>query len=370
MGVEQVLTNWARSHRFAGSGDRSAIRDLVFDVVRRRRSCALAGGGEDGRALVLGHLRQNGADPALTFTGEGYAPPPLSAVELGYASPLQHMGAENIGGRLDWPDWLLEETRRSLGADTEAVLEVSRERAPIFLRVNIGKVSREAAQHALSDAGIDSVPHPDVKTALMVQGTPRGLKACAPWRDGWVELQDAASQAVVVDLPLLDGMRVLDFCAGGGGKTLAMAGCARLKLFAHDAAPERMRDLPARAARAGVRVETVQTPEDLAPFDLVLADVPCSGSGSWRRAPEGKWRLTPEMLSELVTTQDGILDRAASLAEGFLAYSTCSVFHIENRGRIDDFLRRNPAWSLVRDRKFLPGPLGDGFYFALMKNYG
>ncbi len=365
--AEQVLTHWARTHRFAGSGDRSAIRDLVFDILRCRRSSALAGGGEDGRSLMIGHLRLQDIDPATMFTGERYAPAPLTVEETEDRDAPARLRAADIGARLDWPDWLLPDTRRSLGDGMEAVLEASRQRAPVFLRVNTALASRAEAQRALAADGIDCTPHPDVDTALVVEGTPKGLKGCAPWQEGWIELQDASSQAVVAELPLRDDMRVLDLCAGGGGKTLAMAGRAQATLYAHDAAPGRMRDLPVRAARAGARVTLVDRPEKAAPFDLVLADVPCSGSGSWRRAPEGKWRLTPGMLDDLVATQDSILERAADLSGRFIGYVTCSVLDVENRQRVDGFLRRHPGWRELVERRFLPGPKGDGFYLCVLE---
>jgi 16S rRNA (cytosine967-C5)-methyltransferase len=164
---------------------------------------------------------------------------------------------------------------------------------------------------------------------------------------------------------------VLDFCAGGGGKTLALAARADLLLWAHDADLARLRDLPVRAERAGVDVELVdlQGVAQAAPFDLVLLDVPCSGSGSWRRSPEGKWRLTPDALEHLLSTQDAILDQAAELVaeNGALAYVTCSILRQENRARIDGFLDRHPDWRLLRDRQFLPGAPGDGFYLAVLE---
>lgn len=185
---------------------------------------------------------------------------------------------------------------------------------------------------------------------------------------GWVELQDAASQAVVDHLPVSKGQRVLDFCAGGGGKTLAVAARIGTQVFAHDSAPDRMQDLPVRAVRAGADIQILET-EQLShaeKFDVVFCDAPCSGSGAWRRAPDGKWSLTEERLSELNTIQDDILDQAADLVKetGVLVYATCSVLSEENSERSQAFVTRNPAWSIVSERTWSLADGSDGFYSA------
>ena len=361
--AEQALVNWARASRFAGSGDRNAIRDLVFDALRCRRSHAVLGGGETGRGLILGGLRAAGVDPAPLFTGEGHAPAPIGPEDAG-AAPT---GA----AALDLPDWIFPRLQQDLGEDLAQIAAAMRHRAPVFLRVNRARSTRDAVQAELAAEGVETRPHPLAETALEVMTNPRKVQTLAAFTEGRVELQDAASQAVVEALPLTESMKVLDYCAGGGGKTLAMAGRAKLRLFAHDADPRRMRDLPARATRAGVRV-TLSQSADLdrqAPFDLVLTDVPCSGSGSWRRAPEGKWLITPEKLENLLKIQSDILDRAAGLvrAGGWLGYATCSLLTAENRGQIDAFLARQPGWSLHQDRRLTPLDGGDGFYVAVLQ---
>jgi 16S rRNA (cytosine967-C5)-methyltransferase len=221
----------------------------------------------------------------------------------------------------------------------------------------------------LDAEGITVQPHALAGTALEVTGNARKVQTSAAYRDGLVELQDAASQAVVEALPLADGMRVLDHCAGGGGKTLAMAARARLRLYAHDIAPRRMADLPERARRAGVAVTLTERPEAAAPYDLVLVDAPCSGSGSWRRDPEGKWALTPGGLDGLLSEQAAILDRVAALVgpKGRLAYATCSLLRAENAGQVDRFLARHPqGWTREVERSFLPVDGGDGFYLCVL----
>lgn len=360
--AEQALVNWARASRYAGSGDRNAVRDIVFDCLRCRRSFAALGGAETGRGLVLGALRQAGTDPAPLFTGEGHAPAILTAADT--------VQAPEGAAALDLPEWLAPQLAADLGADLSAIAEAMRHRAPAFLRVNLARATRAEAMARLAEEGIEAEPHPLSPTALLVTAGARRIAASDAYAQGVVELQDAASQAVVDALPLADGMRVLDYCAGGGGKTLAMAARARLTLAAHDADLRRMRDLPARARRAGVKVALVERPK-AGLYDLILTDVPCSGSGSWRRAPEGKWLLTPEGLGRLVKIQAEILDKAASLLpqSGWLGYATCSVLSVENQAQIAAFLARAQGWSLHAEHQFTPLDGGDGFYVALLQKH-
>lgn len=359
--AEQALTNWGRASRFAGSGDRAAVRDVVFDCLRCRRSFAALGGAETGRGLVLGHLRAAGQDVATLFTGEGHAPKVLTDQDSPQAATAM--------AALDCPDWLETPLRQSLGDDFSSVMAALRARAPVFLRVNLARSDRAQAQAALAACGIETAPHPLADTALEVLAGARKIQTSAPYLEGMVELQDASSQAVVQALPLAEGMRVLDLCAGGGGKTLALAARARLRLFAHDADPRRMRDLPPRAARAGAKVTLTENPEKTAPYDLILTDVPCSGSGSWRRDPEGKWRLTPDRLSDLTTLQARIMDRAAAMLRpgGVLAYATCSLLSVENAAQVAAFVHRHPGWQVEMQRSFNPLQGGDGFFVAVLR---
>lgn len=358
--AEQALTNWGRASRFAGSGDRNAVRDLVYDALRCQRSYAALGGAVSGRGLMLGALRAADTDPSALFTGEGHAPPQVTEAEAGRAP--------SAAEALDLPDWLLPEMARSLGDNLAPVAQALRQRAPVFVRANLARTSRENAIIALQADGIRAEPHDLADSALRVTEGARKIQTSAAYLSGLVELQDAASQAVVAALPLQKGMRVLDHCAGGGGKTLAMAARADLHLFAHDAAAARLRDLPPRAARAGARITLTERPEDHAPFDLILADVPCSGSGSWRRDPMGKWALTPDRLAQIGTIQDSILERLVPMVAptGVLAYATCSLLSIENEDRIAAFLSRHPEWGLMQSRHFTPLSVGDGFFLALL----
>ena len=226
------------------------------------------------------------------------------------------------------------------------------------------------ASAALSSAGIVTRPHPLADTALEVVEGARAIAGSVPYRDGLVELQDAASQAVCTSIPVRNGLTVLDYCAGGGGKTLALAGRAEGVFTCHDLNAQRLKDIPARADRAGVTVR-IAGREDVArqaPYDLVLCDVPCSGSGAWRRSPEGKWSLTPSALDALNDIQDGILAEAARLVarDGVLAYATCSVLRSENEARVARFLAATPGWRCTTERRIGLDAGGDGFYLALL----
>ncbi len=363
--AEKTLTNWARRSRFAGSGDRAAIRDLVFDALRCRRSFGYLGGGDTGRGLMIGALRARGVDPAGFFTGEGYAAAKLPESERG----LRDLAEAPPEVRLDVPDWLYPLFLDALGADTAAVLRFMQGRAPVFLRANLRKADRDTAAGQLQREGISCVPHPLARTALLVETNTRKVSNSKAFRDGLVELQDAASQAVCEALDVPAGARILDYCAGGGGKALALAAQGGVDVFAHDIDPARMRDLPLRAARAGVEIRQLSGSglDRAPPFDLVLCDAPCSGSGAWRRAPEAKWRLTRDQLTRLAQVQAEILDVAAGFVRpgGRLAYATCSLFDAENSGQSAAFLSRHPKWAQVAERRWTPLDGGDGFYLAV-----
>ncbi|MCE8432662.1 RsmB/NOP family class I SAM-dependent RNA methyltransferase [Rhodovulum sulfidophilum] len=369
--AEKLLTTWARQNRFAGSKDRAAIRDHVFDAIRCLRSFAALGGAATGRGLMLGMLRAAGTDPDTVFTGLGHAPAPLGPEERAPGPALADL-PEPVA--CDCPEALERLLRESLGADFRPVMERLRQRAPVFLRVNTRLGDPAAVAARLAGEGIETRPHALSPTALEVVAGARRVHLSRAFAEGLVELQDAASQAVTDMMPLAEGARVLDYCAGGGGKTLAMAARGGARHFAHDAAPQRMRDLPARAERAGVAVQCLDGTAlgEAAPFDLVLCDVPCSGSGAWRRSPEAKWRTTPADLARLTALQEEILDRAAGLVApgGHLAYATCSLLAAENGARIGRFLDAFPGWVLRSERRLTPLDGGDGFYAAVMRRPG
>ncbi|WP_277020250.1 RsmB/NOP family class I SAM-dependent RNA methyltransferase [Paracoccus hibiscisoli] len=355
--AEQALLRWSRANRFAGSGDRAALRDLVFGALRRRDSLAALGGGLSGRGLMVGHAHQAGLPLDAIFTGEGHAPAPLTPQEAApqATDPLPD----------DLPDWLRPDWHRALGAQADAVAQAMTDRAPVWLRVNLAQHDPAAVAEALAAEGIATQPAPDLPSALRVVSGDRLVARSACYRDGLVELQDLSPQRACARLPLAPGMRVLDYCAGGGGKALALA--ARqpdMQVAAHDVTPARMADLPARAGRAGLSIALQARPRG--PYDLVVADVPCSGSGTWRRTPDAKWRLTRARLDELVAVQGRILEQAAVLVApgGSLAYMTCSLLEAENGAQIDGFLAANPGFREGDRQTWTPLDGGDGFFMA------
>ncbi|MDZ7904807.1 MAG: RsmB/NOP family class I SAM-dependent RNA methyltransferase [Cypionkella sp.] len=377
--AEGALTAWGRASRFAGSGDRHAVRDLVFDALRCKRSFAAQGGGMTGRGLILGGLRAGGADVAAIealFNGQGHAPHGIG--------PADEARRPVAGEAMDLPDWLLPELARSV-ADVGQFAAALIARAPVFLRVNRAKTTLLALQTELAAHGVQTQLVPYLQDALQVVDGARKLSATNALQHGLAELQDAASQSIVAAISLPKSGRILDFCAGGGGKTLNIA--AQLSdsksviLQAYDALPRRMIDLPARAARANAAVQILQTLPDFSDFgtktngyDLILTDVPCSGSGSWRRDPMGKWALTAQKLDEVLALQARILDQAAAMVSpsGQLAYSTCSVLNCENEDQIASFLQRNSRFKCRKMQRFGLGNLaqdttgGDGFFLAIM----
>ena len=232
--------------------------------------------------------------------------------------------------------------------------------------MNAARSDRGAAQAALAQEGIETRAHPLASCALEVAGSPGRLRQTRAWTSGIVELQDAASQAVVEDLGPLDGLRVLDYCAGGGGKALALA-ARGARVSAHDADPRRMGDIGPRAARAGTPVAVLDGPPPGGPgYEVVLCDAPCSGSGAWRRSPDAKWRLTPERLAELTALQHAILAAAAPLVApgGRLVYATCSLLACENEDTVAAFLDAHPGWRCRFRRRISPLDGGDGFFAA------
>lgn len=362
--AEAALTTWARGSRFAGSKDRAAVRDHVFDVLRARRSL----GDGAGRSLMMHLAQRDGLDIDSLFSGEGHAPAPLTPEErAALATPL----AQSQAASCDVPDWLWSQWLGSLGAATDPAARAQQARADVFLRVNLRRASVDKAIDALSEDGVSAIAHDRIDGCLRVTQNPRRVKTAATYLDGIVELQDASSQFAINAVNVGDGARVLDYCAGGGGKALGFADRYDAQVFAHDIAPDRMKDLGVRAARAQVSITQIAT-QDLAqaaPFDVVFCDAPCSGSGTWRRTPDAKWRLTQERLTALNTIQAEVIRSAAALvgADGVLAYATCSVLQSENDAIVDAFCAQNAGWYSTMRHQLHPGGDGDGFYINLLR---
>lgn len=366
--AERALTRWARQNRYAGSKDRAAVRDVVFDCLRQKRSFMHLAGENSGRALVIAHQLSAGEVLGNLFNDTRFAPTPLTTAEE------DRLGSAPDGSlpvTFDFPDFLLPELMRSLGDDLPTVMAAMQKRAPVDLRVNSLKASVKEAEQMLARDLIFTQPHPLSKNALRIVENPRKLARSLAYDYGLVELQDVSSQAVSAFCGAKPDMRVLDYCAGGGGKTLALAAdmAGKGTLMAHDANPHRMKDLPERARRAGANIE-VLTSEQLSKnrpvCDLVVVDAPCTGTGAWRRNPDAKWRISQEFVDEITNLQAHILDKAMTYVQpgGVLIYATCSILRIENRDQVQSFLDRAAGWRLLEDVTYTPVQGGDGFYGA------
>jgi 16S rRNA (cytosine967-C5)-methyltransferase len=366
---ERALTRWARASRFAGSKDRAAVRDIVFEGLRCRRSLGWLGGADSGRAIVAARELRAGADPAPLFTGEGFDPAPLTPDER--VALARDPAEAPAFVTLDVPEALATDLAASLGADFEPVMRTMQERAPVDLRVNTLKTNPRAAMVVLARDGVQANPLPQLPDALRVEENPRLVAASRAYSQGMVELQDISSQIAAAESGAEPGMTVLDYCAGGGGKSLALAAAlgGQGNVLAWDINPRRMNDLPGRARRAGAAIEILDADAlgALGPVcDLVFVDAPCSGSGVWRRKPGGKWLLTPASLAEFPPLQDGILDSALAHVRpgGLLVYATCSLFRVENEERAEAFALRHPEWKMLSERRLSPLEGGDGFFLA------
>ncbi|WP_086617243.1 RsmB/NOP family class I SAM-dependent RNA methyltransferase [Erythrobacter tepidarius] len=328
--ADRIIADYFRARRFAGSKDRRAVRDLVYRAIRL---CGPV--PESGRAAMLAVAAQD-AGVASLFDGSAYGPAPRAAGE-----PVARTGLA--------AKWILADLRASgLGGPAIAALL---ERAPLDIRVNALKADR--ASLVLPEPG---EPLASTQGLRFATGTP--VEQWDAHADGLIEVQDLGSQLIVEALPVAPGDTIIDLCAGGGGKTLALA--ARLgnaaSLIAADTDKRRLGNLAPRAARAGAAIDQVVLLEPgremqaLAPFagraDHVLVDAPCSGSGTWRRSPEGRWRLDRAGLARLNRLQDHVLDLAAQLVRpgGTVSFVTCSLLDAEGADRIAAFLARHPDW--------------------------
>lgn len=326
--ADTILQRGFAARRYAGSGDRRAIRDLVYAAIRRAGERP-----ESGRAAMLGLAADRPDLPAL-FDGTPHAPAPIRAGEV--AAPAGAM-----------PSWLEARMARP-PALTAALLG----RAPLDLRVNTLRTTREAVAALFPGA----TPTPLSPVGLrLAEGIP--IDRHPAYLDGRVEVQDEGSQRIALATAAAPGMTVVDLCAGAGGKTLALAAMlgGEGRLVACDTDRARLSRLAPRAARAGASVETrlldpareAGTLADLrANADIVLVDAPCSGTGTWRRNPEARWRLTPDRLDALTALQSRLLDLAATLVRpgGALVYAVCSLLAEEGATQAAAFLARTPGW--------------------------
>jgi 16S rRNA (cytosine967-C5)-methyltransferase len=354
-----ALKTWGDTSRYAGAKDRAWVSGLALDALRHRRSLAWRAGADTPRAAAIATLAFEwgwGAERvAEAFAEAPHGPGLLSDDErqaLAAPRPLEDAPAPVRG---DYPDWLDPHLERAFGEDRSAEAAALAARAPVDLRVNTLKAEVGRALNVLTPLGVQPagilpqalrLPPPDpAARAAPVEAQPEHQK-------GWYEVQDLGSQIAAAAAGDVAGRQVLDLCAGGGGKTLALAASMRNtgQLYAFDADARPLAETVKRAQRAGVRnlqIRSPLRPDALADLerrmDVVFVDAPCSGSGTWRRHPDAKWRLRPGQLQRRMAEQDAVLAEGAACVKpgGRMVYVTCSVLAEENEDRVVGFLAAN-----------------------------
>ena len=408
---DRIAAGYLRSRRYIGSKDRRAVSDTVFAVLRAQARLswwlARAGAPETARTRVLAWLVLCGREqaPDGLFDGSRYGPSALSEPERALAAALAGQGLDHGEQppwvRGEWPAWLYPVLGESLGPELERELAALAGPATLDLRVNLLKADRETARRSLAEEGIEAEATPLSPWGLRVRGR-HVLPATRAFRGGLIEVQDEASQLAALLTGARPGMAVADLCAGAGGKTLALAAAMenRGRLVALDRDGRRLARAGPRLARAGATcaelwplagAEDPWLADAAGQFDRVLVDAPCSGSGTWRRDPAARWRLSASDLERMIETQDALLAQAAPLVApgGRLIYVTCSLLDCENRDRVQTFLESHSdfaqlpigeVWADVLggacpapgpDLRLTPGRHGtDGFYVAVLERGG
>jgi 16S rRNA (cytosine967-C5)-methyltransferase len=360
----KALKEWGTAHRYAGSGDRAAISGLIWDVLRRRASSAWIMEEDTPRARVLGMLKlERGLDvdaiAALCDAGR-FAPKPLTERErTALATRSLAEAPAHIAG--DYPEWLDGYLAQVFGDDRVGEATAMASRAPLDLRVNTLKARREKILSSLAHLGAQPAPWSPMGLRIVLGADARnpGIHAEEAFIKGAVEVQDEGSQLAALLSAAKPGEQVIDLCAGAGGKTLALAAMMQGKgrLIATDHDKRQLAPIHERLSRAGVHNADVRTPKgegdtlaDIrASADLVLIDAPCTGTGTWRRNPDAKWRMRPGALEVRLKDQATVLDRAAALAKpgGRIAYITCSVLPPENGEQVRAFIDRHSDFAVV-----------------------
>jgi 16S rRNA (cytosine967-C5)-methyltransferase len=370
-----ALADWGKASRFAGSGDRAAVGNLVYDVLRRRGSIAARMGAATPRALVLGAAgRALGLDPqaiAAAADGSRHALTPLTDAERAALDNSEPPSAEEL--MADVPSWIVPLLQPVLGdklADEVAALS---ERAPVDIRANTLKASRKQVLADLEKLGPSETRYSPLGVRFDAPegaGRTPNVEAEPAHGKGWFEVQDQGSQIAALLVDARPGHEVLDLCAGAGGKTLALAAAMKGegRIVAHDSDKTRLRPIFERLQRSGAKNVEVLAASDTDAlsgmaerFDRVVIDAPCTGTGTWRRRPDAKWRLKPRNIEQRQKEQREVLDQAAPLVKsgGRLVYITCSLLPAENTDQIAAFLAANPTFSLIPYgevwREVLPG---------------
>ena len=340
--ADAIVTRYFKRRRYAGSKDRRAVRELVFRTIRRS-----AERPESGRAAILGVAEEERG--LLELFGEPRGPEPRREGEV--AAPASLV-----------PEWLRREISPLVAEEEWPELL---ERAPLDLRVNVARTPREEVLHQMPDG----VPTPLSPWGIRLPAETR-IDDHPAFRSGLIEVQDEGSQLIALACEVGGGQRIVDLCAGAGGKSLALASAApEAQILATDSNRARLSKLAPRAERAGARIETrlLNPPKELEQLDdwrgeadIVLVDAPCSGSGTWRRNPEGRWRLTPDRLNRVIALQQRLLDLGSDLVKpgGHLVYAVCSLLSREGAGQIERFLERHSSW--ISEETAIPAGRSDG----------
>ncbi len=350
--ADREVSAFFREHKALGAKDRAILAETVFRVLRQR--------------LVLQHLAQSGHGPLprrlvlLAWQGsDAYLKAACAEAEWNW---LQQIRSVDVGSlpervRANLPPWLWERLQAVLGDDCPAFLQAMEEPAPLDLRVNTFKAKREAVLAELQAQGFDAELTPHSPLGIRLKGKP-ALNRLELFNRGDVEVQDEGSQLLALLTDAHRGEMVVDFCAGAGGKTLALGAAMRNtgRLYAFDTSGHRLAALKPRLARSGLsNVHPVQIAHErderikrlAGKIDRVLVDAPCSGLGTLRRNPDLKWRQRPESVQELAALQRAILASAVRLLKpgGRLVYATCSVLPEENEETVEAFLADHPAFQ-------------------------
>ena len=363
--ADAVANDFFRARRFIGGGDRRAVSDRAWRVLRAQRRLTWWMPTATPRLLVAASLLTEGwtlSGVADSYSGGRFAPGGLERNEYNALRRVENHTLDHPEMpdpvRLELPDWLYPRLAARFGDSLEREMAALSEPAPLDLRVNLLKGTREEARTALAAEGIEAIPTPLSPWGLRVAGR-KPVTSGQAFQSGLVEIQDEGSQLIAALTGARPGMRVVDWCAGAGGKTLAIAAMMgnRGQIVACDVSPARLDGAVRRLRRAGVNnVERhLVTPGDkwakrrAGAFDRVLVDAPCTGTGTWRRNPDARLRLTEQDLVELMRKQANILDTAAALvaAGGRLIYATCSLLAEENEARVEAFLAGHPGFVLA-----------------------
>lgn len=374
------------NRRYAGSKDRRSVTNMLYDIIRRWGFLSEIGAG-DARRMVMAYLKLEGDDPAIYFTGENHAPDILSDDEISF---LQNVKAEEENHhRLNYPLWLEDQLKDRFGDKFTPEMIALNERAPLTLRI-VRKTKEIEAFLLEKEIGHNRGQHANSAIILTQQ---QQIRDWPIYRQGLVEIQDEAAQLAVKFVELKPGQQVMDLCAGAGGKTLAAAGYMKNKgqIYAFDINENRLKDLKVRAKRSKIHIIQPRLLNDKnrnsvldefkGKMDRVILDVPCSGSGTWRRNPENRWRLTDDILKGYIKTQNDLLIEAWQMVKpgGRVAYMTCSILKGENEDQIEQFLKLNDDAKLIPIRKqgieAMDGTLQvspysrqmDGFFVAIIE---